>query len=102
MAGFREMTSAFPLLSVRIEADFPEKPRVLAEVEFSVGSGEILGLIGSSGSRKSTVSLAVLRLLEQRGGRVRGRILFDGRDLMDCTPKELRSIRGREIGLVLQ
>ena len=51
---------------------------------------------------KSTVALAVMRLVEVRGGRIRGRILFDGRDLMALDHAGLRRIRGREIGLVLQ
>jgi peptide/nickel transport system ATP-binding protein len=91
-----------PLLSVDISADYPGKPGALRDVRFDIWPGEILGLIGESGSGKSTVALAVMRLLELKGGRVRGAIRFHGRDLMAAGSAELRRIRGREIGLVLQ
>ncbi len=94
--------SSEPLLAVDISADYPQKPGVLRDVRFSVAGGEIVGLIGQSGSGKSTIALAVLRLLELRGGAVRGEIRFAGRDLMACGERELRKIRGRDIGLVLQ
>ena len=90
------------LLAVNISVDYPQKPGVLQGVAFTVGAGEMMGLIGPSGSGKSTIALAVLRLLDLRGGTVRGTIRFCGRDLLDCSQKELRQIRGREIGLVLQ
>jgi peptide/nickel transport system ATP-binding protein len=91
-----------PLLSVSISVGYPEKPRALENVAFEIEEGEIFGLSGPSGAGKSTVALAILRLLEMRGGRVRGRILFGGRDLMACRERDLRRIRGCEIALVLQ
>jgi ABC-type glutathione transport system ATPase component len=90
------------LLVAEISADYPEKPRVLDGVSFVIRPAEILGLIGPSGSGKSTVALAVPRLLELRGGRIRGSIRFGGRDLMTCDPSALRRVRGREIALVPQ
>jgi len=96
------MTGAEPLLAVSISVDYPERPGVLDGVAFQMQTGEIMGLIGESGSGKSTIALAVLRLLELRGGTVRGEIRFLGRDLMACSARELRQIRGRDIGLVLQ
>ena len=62
-----------PLLSVRISVDYPEKPGALENVAFEIEEGEIFGLAGPSGAGKSTIALAILRLLEMRGGRVRGR-----------------------------
>ena len=91
-----------PLLSVSISVGYPEKPRALENVAFDIEEGEIFGLSGPSGAGKSTVALAILRLLEMRGGRVRGSILFGGRDLMACRERDLRRIRGCEIALVLQ
>jgi peptide/nickel transport system ATP-binding protein len=90
------------LLTARLTVDYPNKPGVLREVEFEIAHGEILGLVGESGSGKSTIALALLRLLDHKGGKVRGEIQFDGRDLVKLPEKEMRSIRGREIGLVLQ
>ena len=97
-----EVASGQPLLAVEISADYPEKPRVLDRVSFVIRHAEILGLIGESGSGKSTIALAVPRLLELRGGRIRGSIRFCGRDLMTCNASELRHIRGSEIALVPQ
>ena len=91
-----------PLLAVNIGIGYPRNPGVLRGVEFTIHRGEILGLIGESGSGKSTIALAVMRLLELRGGVVEGQIRFQGRDLMACGERELRRIRGRSMGLVLQ
>jgi len=90
------------LLTARLTVDYPNKPGVLRDVEFEIAQGEILGLVGESGSGKSTIALALLRLLDHKGGKVRGEIQFDGRDLVKLPEKEMRRIRGREIALVLQ
>jgi len=91
-----------PLLAVEVSADYPGRPGVLQEVRFRMARGEVAGLVGESGSGKSTLALALLRLVELRGGRVRGSILFDGRDLLQSSPGEMRRIRGREMALVFQ
>jgi ABC-type glutathione transport system ATPase component len=91
-----------PLLSVRISVDYPGKPEALKNVAFDIGEGEIFGLAGESGAGKSTIALAVLRLLELRGGRVRGEIRFAGLDLLRLPERRLRRLRGREISLVMQ
>ncbi|MBZ5585267.1 MAG: ABC transporter ATP-binding protein [Acidobacteriia bacterium] len=96
------MSATPPLLSVDISAGYPGKPLALDGVRFTVAAGEILGLIGESGSGKSTIALALLRLLELRGGEVRGSIRFGGRDLMSLSRRELRSVRGKEMAIVLQ
>jgi ABC-type dipeptide/oligopeptide/nickel transport system ATPase component len=64
--------------------------------------GEILGLVGQSGSGKSTLALAILRLLHLKGATVRGEVLFKGEDLLLRSESELRSLRGRDISIVLQ
>lgn len=91
-----------PLLSLRLSADYPNKPNVLRNVSLEVQRGEVLGLIGQSGSGKSTLALAVLRLLHLHHGSQRGEISFQGRALMELSEREMRSLRGRELGLVLQ
>ncbi|MGA2213503.1 MAG: ABC transporter ATP-binding protein [Bryobacteraceae bacterium] len=90
------------LLETRLSVDYPNKPGVLREVRLKVSEGEMLGLVGESGSGKSTIALALLRLLEHKGGAIHGEILFNGRDLLQLRPREMRQIRGREIALVLQ
>lgn len=91
-----------PLLSVHIDVDYPSKPGVLRDVQFDIAPGEILGLAGQSGSGKSTLALSIMRLLPARWADVRGKIQFLGRDLLSQTEKEMRRIRGREIGMALQ
>ncbi len=91
-----------PLLSLRISADYPNKPNVLRNVSLEVQPGEVLGLIGQSGSGKSTLALAVLRLLHLHQGSQRGEIFFQQCALMDLPEREMRGLRGRRMGLVLQ
>lgn len=102
MAGAGTIDRSNVLLAVDLSADYPGRPGVLQDVCFTISRGDVAGLIGHSGSGKSTLALALLRLLELRGGAVRGHIRFEGRDLMQCTARELRLIRGREIALVFQ
>jgi ABC-type glutathione transport system ATPase component len=90
------------MLHVELTADYPNKPHVLRDVAFDISPGEVLGLVGQSGSGKSTLALALLRLLHYRGGSVRGKILFEGRDLLSTSEKHVRSIRGRQIAYVPQ
>ena len=96
------MASDVPLLSVDVRVDYPTKPQTLRAVSFQINHGEVLGLVGESGSGKSTVALAILRLLGLKGGRASGHIWFRGHDLMMLSEREMRRVRGREIGLVLQ
>ena len=91
-----------PLLSVRISAGYRARADVLRDVAFEIEPGEIVGLAGQSGSGKSTIALAIMRLLHLKGGAVRGQICFRGCDLLRSTEREMRAIRGREISLVLQ
>jgi ABC-type dipeptide/oligopeptide/nickel transport system ATPase component len=85
-----------------MRVDYPQRPQTLQAVSFDVRRGEALGLIGESGSGKSTIALAILRLLGMKNGKVTGSIAFRGRELTTLPEREMRSIRGREIGLVLQ
>jgi ABC-type glutathione transport system ATPase component len=91
-----------PLLSLRLTVDYRNKPGVLRDVSMELHRGEILGLVGQSGSGKSTLSLAILRLLHLKGGAARGTLLFKGEDLLAKTESAMRSLRGREMSIVLQ
>ena len=94
--------SAGDLLHASIDLDYPNKPGALKRVTFEIGRGEVLGLIGQSGCGKSSIALCLMRLLRQRGCRLSGGIRFDGRELLSAPEREMRGIRGRDIGLVLQ
>jgi len=91
-----------PLLRARLSADYTGRPGVLDNAELTIEAGEIVGMVGESGSGKSTLALSILRLLEFRGGSTRGRLEFRGADLLALSQRQMRSLRGREMGLVLQ
>jgi len=75
---------------------------VLRNLQLEMQPGEILGLVGESGSGKSTLALSILRLLDLKGGKTSGSIRLKGRELTTLPESEMRSIRGRDIGLILQ
>ncbi len=90
------------LLSARLTVQYGNKPPVLRDVELNLRRGEVLGLIGQSGSGKSTLAMTILGLLNRGSACTEGTIQFDGCDLLQLREKELRSLRGRKIALVLQ
>jgi peptide/nickel transport system ATP-binding protein len=71
-------------------------------VSFSVPSGRTLGIVGESGSGKSITSLSILRLIQSPGKIKSGEILFDGKDLLQLSEKDMRKIRGNEISMIFQ
>jgi oligopeptide/dipeptide ABC transporter ATP-binding protein len=71
-------------------------------VSLRIGRGEIHGLVGESGCGKSVSSRAVMGLLDKRHSRVRGEVLFGGRNLLSLSEKEMRAIRGKKISMVFQ
>jgi oligopeptide/dipeptide ABC transporter ATP-binding protein len=70
-------------------------------VDLAVAGGEVVGLVGESGSGKSVTLRAILRLLHENG-RITGRVLWRGEDLLTAPSDRLRSVRGREIAMVFQ
>lgn len=89
------------LLHLRASVEYGEK-KVLNDVSLQVAEREILGLVGRSGEGKSTIALSILGLLGYKGGRCSGEILFQGRDLLKLSPREMRRLRGKQIALVPQ
>jgi peptide/nickel transport system ATP-binding protein len=72
-------------------------------VSFSVGPGEVVGIVGESGCGKSVAALSILRLVQDPPGKiVGGRVLFGGRDLLAIKDWEMRAIRGNEIAMIFQ
>ena len=71
-------------------------------IDVAVKYDESFGVIGESGSGKSTVGLSIIRLVPHPGKIVDGRILFEGEDLMEKTDEEMRQIRGGSIAMVFQ
>lgn len=72
-------------------------------VNLTLDRGEVLGLVGESGSGKSSVAMSIARLLPSPPAFwPRGRIVFDGQDMLKLPVRELRRIRGERIGVVFQ
>ena len=71
-------------------------------VDFTVGRGEVLGLVGESGCGKSVTSLSIMRLIGIPGKVVEGEIMFEGRDLLKLSEAEMVHMRGNRISMVFQ
>ncbi len=71
-------------------------------ISFDIAPGASLGIVGESGSGKTVTSLSIMRLVEPPGFVAAGRILFQGRDIIGMSEREIRGIRGSEICLVFQ
>jgi peptide/nickel transport system ATP-binding protein len=95
-----------PVLEVeQLKVEFPVRHGTLTAVDgvsFSIGPGEVLGVVGESGAGKSVTGLAILRLLEAPGRIAGGAVRLSG-ERIDALPEDkLRRIRGRRIGTVFQ
>jgi len=74
---------------------------ILKDVSLSAASGEIIGVIGESGSGKSMTAFSVMNLLPT-GAAVSGKITLDDQDLLAKTEAEMCAIRGNDIGMIFQ
>jgi peptide/nickel transport system ATP-binding protein len=92
---------ALPLLKVHDLSVRYGAQDVVRQVGFSLDRGESLALIGESGSGKSTIARAVLRLLPG-GARATGHVAFDGQEVLGLSERGFRPLRGRAIGFVPQ
>jgi oligopeptide/dipeptide ABC transporter ATP-binding protein len=95
-----------PLLSVQdLRTYFYAKDRIAKAVDgvnLEVRPSETLGIVGESGSGKTVTAMSVMRLLPAQARIVSGKILFDGCDLAQASDEVVRSIRGKQIGMVFQ
>jgi oligopeptide/dipeptide ABC transporter ATP-binding protein len=96
-----------PLLQIRnLSVAFDTKAGLLHAVNdlsYDLIEGETLGIVGESGSGKSVHAMAIAGLLARPPARIlSGQIIFGGRDLLGLSERELRDVRGREIGFVFQ
>jgi oligopeptide/dipeptide ABC transporter ATP-binding protein len=95
-----------PLLTIdALRVEFGPSDAPLAAVKgagLTLRPGEIVGLIGESGSGKSLTCRAVMRLIQRPGRIAGGRIDFDGRDVLAMSAQELRDFRAHEVGMIYQ
>ena len=72
-------------------------------VSFAIGAGETIGLVGETGAGKTTMALAIMKLIQKPAGRYAGgRILFGGEDLITASENRMHSIRGNQIAMIFQ
>lgn len=95
-----------PLLSARgVTVAFPARDGMVIaanDVSFGVRAGRTLGLVGESGCGKSVTLRSLLGLVPYPGEVIAGEVMFDGRDLLNLSGKDLETIRGREISMIFQ
>ena len=92
-----------PLLTIQdFQVRYPNQTGwAVAGVDLTLRPGDILGLVGESGCGKSTLGRAALRLVP-RGTTLKGTATFEGRSIVDFSPRELRHFRGEAVSLVFQ
>ena len=77
--------------------------RAVDGVSFALERGETLGIVGESGSGKSVTCYSIMGLVPQPPGRIEsGSALFDGIDLLRCSAREARAIRGKRVAMIFQ
>ncbi len=96
-----------PLLQVENLRTYFDTSRGTAKavdgVSFSIARGETLAIVGESGCGKSMTALSLLQLVPEPAGYIAGgKVLFDGRDLLELTWDNMRGIRGKDIGMIFQ
>ncbi|CAH8246708.1 ABC transporter ATP-binding protein [Paenibacillus melissococcoides] len=77
--------------------------QAVRDVSFALKQGETLGIVGESGSGKSVTARSIMRLLPSSVSYMReGEVIFLGKNVENCTDKEMESIRGRDMGMIFQ
>ena len=95
-----------PLLSVQnLQTHFATPTGVVRAVDgvsFDVGAGETVAIVGESGCGKSVTSMSILRLIQEPPGRIGGKVLFEGTDLLTLSEQAMRRLRGNTISMIFQ
>jgi peptide/nickel transport system ATP-binding protein len=95
-----------PLLDVRdLRMVFPTdagEARAVDGISFTLDRGDVLGLVGESGCGKSMTALSLMRLVPPPGRITGGRVLFEDRDLLGLTEREMRDVRGARMAMIFQ
>lgn len=77
--------------------------KAVNDVSFHVNKGEIVAVVGESGCGKSVTQMSIMRIIQSPPGKILGgEVLFEGRDLLKLSQKEMRSVRGSEIAMIFQ
>lgn len=77
--------------------------RAVDDVSFDVPRGKCVGIVGESGCGKSVTAMSLVRLLPKPAGQIiRGRVMFDGEDVLKMSDERLRELRGGQVGVIFQ
>lgn len=71
-------------------------------IDFYLKKGEILGIVGESGGGKSITGFSIIKLIEEPGEIIEGKIIFDNKDLISLSEREMQKIRGKDIAMIFQ
>ncbi len=95
-----------PILNIKnLTIAFPSKTetnQVVHNISFQLNKNEILGIVGESGSGKSVTALSILGLLPKKKAVVSGKVEFENENLITCSEKQFRKIRGNQIAMIFQ
>jgi peptide/nickel transport system ATP-binding protein len=98
--------SAAPLIQIedlKVQYLSPRGPvRAVDGVSFDIRPGEVIGLAGESGSGKSTIAQAILRILQPPAVITNGTVIFNGEDVLDMSDEQLAGFRWRDVSMVFQ
>lgn len=101
-----QQSSTPPLIEIRnLQVDYLAsrgRVRAVDGVSFMIRPGEVLGLAGESGSGKSTIAHAILRILQPPAIITGGQVLFGGQDILGMSDRELEAFRWRDVSMVFQ
>ena len=99
-------TETEPVLSVRdLRTAFRAGDgwtQIVKGISFEIGARETLAVVGESGSGKSVTALSIMRLLDRETSRIGGSVRLAGKELLTLPEPQMRSIRGRRIGMIFQ
>lgn len=76
--------------------------RAINDISLTIDKGERLGVVGESGAGKSVLGFSIIRLISKPGFIASGEILFQGKNLANCSFEEMRAIRGNRISMIFQ
>ena len=76
--------------------------RAVEGLSFHIDAGQTVAIVGESGCGKSVTAMSILRLIAQPPGRIAGQIRFEGRNLLTLSDRDMRAIRGKDIGMIFQ
>jgi diguanylate cyclase (GGDEF)-like protein len=91
-----------PLLATNFSVDYPDRIGVVRNISLQLEPGDIVGLVGASGSGKSTIANALMGLIGLQGGQTRGEVRFEGVEMLGLKDSTLRAYRGYRYAMVMQ